>query len=1079
MSTAEELLDNLTEEQISMYTADARSERHIIIDSNRKISVPSELKRIAVQYDNNIETVTFDCPRYWDDNDMSQMNIYVNYIRADKGKGSFHAINVSVDEIDPSMMHFDWVIDSNVTEAEGFLSFLVCIKKSVSGGDEEIHWNTEINSEMYISGGLECASLVTSQYPDVINSLFVRMDDVEKKSENIKIQKTKSLPIAKANIDYQSGFMRGATEEESAQILATYDILVPGGSPLFDFTLAGSENSIRDLRIIRRAKEINPDMKLFWYISIASSRSDNIQTINRHEILTHYHNALHVGAYRHDDILDDEGFPTYSGDYISFDGVFWDDVDMDNISDNTAMIAQGGWASQRAKQNDLANEAHKLGLSVISNDWQMLRTVNPEATDNYVNPEGIPTALGENDYFLLESYTIRGDGLWCAYNDGTHRCYNYRTQYYDTGICKAKIIALSYGTAPDGYVEKLRTWCLFEALCCGAHYLATLGQGNWDVPEEFQSFTPPDGGIATYTKLGEAYHKMVVNNHTIIIRRNTTLTGRYAEITEKSIDSCVILIDGVRMENIFQKAGSLSHTIGEDLAAIQSTMDTIKSSSKGMANMYTRLLIDDWEKAYSPSEFTNLIDTMGITWSHGNHDSYTEEEGSITVHYSGVWCFVQKQINISDTENADLRGKTLEFGCTNFEYNDTSNPPKMGVTMLNNGSWSDVLLSHTFNDKNLSSTQLYNPNGIYYTFSIPEDFTGALFLYPMTQLKTGSVVEGAYFTISNVYLVDTAEFEDIIEKTWYTNLIGGGTSSGSGITVSKDEDDGYTYEFTPASWNDSFLKFGVDISLKAGHTYEFGLEEFRVISGPDSDLQILTSNASGTGLAINSSASDLVLTESEVGRKKMMINRFTVSDDASLSNVYVGFYSKGKTGGWTDSDGNTQPLIGYIKGLYLYDLSERDELVIRGVDPAKTWMTICRVKEENLVADQKIGLVRNAMYVTNTGKLFFTDYLGDVISASGETAHHYSTEEQIVGTWIDGKPLYEITYTFEATIIQGNTWTSVPIVMPENIDKCIRCEGYQDGGNVVPIGFNPAGQVIHFRNAQMVLEGLTVVYTKN
>ena len=27
--------------------------------------------------------------------------------------------------------------------------------------------------------------------------------------------------------------------------------------------------------------------------------------------------------------------------------------------------------------------------------------------------------------------------------------------------------------------------------------------------------------------------------------------------------------------------------------------------------------------------------------------------------------------------------------------------------------------------------------------------------------------------------------------------------------------------------------------------------------------------------------------------------------------------------------------------------------------------------------------------------------------------HHYSTSEQIIGTWIDGKPLYEKTYCYE------------------------------------------------------------------
>lgn len=56
MSTANELFT----------TASGVDEAHIVINSDRSVSVPDELKNIAVQYDHNIETVTFDCPRYWD-----------------------------------------------------------------------------------------------------------------------------------------------------------------------------------------------------------------------------------------------------------------------------------------------------------------------------------------------------------------------------------------------------------------------------------------------------------------------------------------------------------------------------------------------------------------------------------------------------------------------------------------------------------------------------------------------------------------------------------------------------------------------------------------------------------------------------------------------------------------------------------------------------------------------------------------------------------------------------------------------------------------------------------------------------
>ena len=177
MSRAEELLDTLSDEPMPAL-ADPANEPHIVIDKNRKVTVPEELKRIAVQYDHNIETVTFDCPRYWDGHDMSKMAIYINYRCPDKTMGSYLAQNVAVDESDESIMHFDWTISKNVTMADGNLMFLVCVKKANEDGEEVNHWNSELNKEMYISEGME-ADEIFETYPDIITQLLLRMDSVE------------------------------------------------------------------------------------------------------------------------------------------------------------------------------------------------------------------------------------------------------------------------------------------------------------------------------------------------------------------------------------------------------------------------------------------------------------------------------------------------------------------------------------------------------------------------------------------------------------------------------------------------------------------------------------------------------------------------------------------------------------------------------------------------------------------------------------------------------------------------------------------------------------------------------------
>lgn len=170
MSQAEELLNSLTETE--------ESEAHIIIGKDRFITVPKSLKRIAVQYDHDVETVTFDCPRYWDGLDMSEMNIYINYIRSDRHRGMFLAKNVVVDESDDTIMHFDWTLSRNATLAKGPLRFLVCIKKVGTDGEEINHWNSELNNEMYISEGLECSDFVEKMEQDIITDLLLRMDHI-------------------------------------------------------------------------------------------------------------------------------------------------------------------------------------------------------------------------------------------------------------------------------------------------------------------------------------------------------------------------------------------------------------------------------------------------------------------------------------------------------------------------------------------------------------------------------------------------------------------------------------------------------------------------------------------------------------------------------------------------------------------------------------------------------------------------------------------------------------------------------------------------------------------------------------
>lgn len=173
MSRAEELLNTLAVTDNTNARLSVSDEPHLIIGPDRVVSVPNELKRLAVQFDHDVETVTFDCPRYWDEHDMSQMHIYINYLRPDKEAGVFKAQNIVVDETDSNVMHFDWTISRNVSEVPGQLVFLVCIKKADEEGNEKTHWNSELCKTCYVSEGLEIdGEELKALYPDIIEQWY-------------------------------------------------------------------------------------------------------------------------------------------------------------------------------------------------------------------------------------------------------------------------------------------------------------------------------------------------------------------------------------------------------------------------------------------------------------------------------------------------------------------------------------------------------------------------------------------------------------------------------------------------------------------------------------------------------------------------------------------------------------------------------------------------------------------------------------------------------------------------------------------------------------------------------------------
>ena len=85
----------------------------------------------------------------------------------------------------------------------------------------------------------------------------------------------------------------------------------------------------------------------------------------------------------------------------------------------------------------------------------------------------------------------------------------------------------------------------------------------------------------------------------------------------------------------------------------------------------------------------------------------------------------------------------------------------------------------------------------------------------------------------------------------------------------------------------------------------------------------------------------------------------------------------------------------------------------------------------------------------NTGETYVTlkytkttDVAGSGMwTPQGTPAVHYSTDEQVIGTWIDGSTIYRKVFNLESQLeVSYNSWTTTNISI-SNVDKLMRCEG--------------------------------------
>ena len=262
-------------------------EGHIIVGGNRFITVPDNLKRLGVQYDHNMETVVFDCPRYWDKRDMSKMAVYINYTLSDGYMDRYPADNV---QADGDIMHFEWTISRNVTQVAGTVAFLVCVMKTDAEGNEERHWNSELCQECYISKGMETEEHPALQYPDEVTQLLLRMATVEQ----INVQAEEMQALHDATVE-----VANIAEETKNQALDASGYIKNSYAPAIKGNVSGEMVHIKD------ASPIEHDVKCL----VRGKNLCNISVLPIHEPSDPAVYISEVGT----DYIDVTASPTYDG----------------------------------------------------------------------------------------------------------------------------------------------------------------------------------------------------------------------------------------------------------------------------------------------------------------------------------------------------------------------------------------------------------------------------------------------------------------------------------------------------------------------------------------------------------------------------------------------------------------------------------------------------------------------------------------------------------------------------------------------------------------------------------------------
>lgn len=193
----------------ALNAADNTIEESFVIDSDLRTIQGPQKYVLGVFNDQNVQTVHFKCPRYYNGIDLSTFSIKINYMNASKKYDMSLVKNI---EIADDYITFDWLTSKNVFVSPGTVTFNVCLTKVDDNSNITNEFNTTIYSLDVLKGlevtMSEAEESAVKDFLAYINKTKEHIDSVSESVTNDKASVSEmkdAVTNAKEHIDSVSG----------------------------------------------------------------------------------------------------------------------------------------------------------------------------------------------------------------------------------------------------------------------------------------------------------------------------------------------------------------------------------------------------------------------------------------------------------------------------------------------------------------------------------------------------------------------------------------------------------------------------------------------------------------------------------------------------------------------------------------------------------------------------------------------------------------------------------------------------------------------------------------------------------